>query len=146
MANHTYKVGDQSYLQTEGGAIGLELTGAVSRAFMDRWDRLYLQKVRKAGIKMQMYERYVDDSNQLAETVPPQTEYNTLTGKLDKDDDLDPSETSEESTVRVLVSIANSVQVGIVMEADYPGKNLDYKLAILDMKVWMDTDKYKSYL
>ncbi len=34
MENHVYKVGDKIYLQKEGGPIGLELTGAASRAFM----------------------------------------------------------------------------------------------------------------
>ena len=42
MSNHTYKVGDDIFLQSEGGPIGLELTGAVSRAYMLRWDREYL--------------------------------------------------------------------------------------------------------
>ena len=71
MANHTYVVGDQYYLQTGGGAIGLELTGAVSRAFMARLDRMYLKRIRKVGMTMQVYERYVDDSNQIAKTAPP---------------------------------------------------------------------------
>ena len=41
MANHTYKVGDKTYLQQEGGQIGLELTGAVSRAFIWKWDKIF---------------------------------------------------------------------------------------------------------
>ena len=61
--NHTYKVGDRIFHQKAGGPIGLELTGAVSRAFMKRWDRLYLEKAKNAGIEIKMYERYVDDSN-----------------------------------------------------------------------------------
>ena len=138
-------VGDQCYLQTGGGSIGLELTGAVSRPFMARWDRIYLQKVKKAGMKMEMYERYVDDSNQLSETAPPNTVYNVLTGKLAKDDNLNLNETPEERTVRVLLSIANSVQNGIIMDADYPGKNDDRKLPILDMKVWLNDDKLAVY-
>ena len=71
MSNHTYRVGDNVYKQAAGGAIGLELTGAVSRPFIIRWDRLYLEKVKKAGIRMWLYEIYVDDSNQGAEI--PQT-------------------------------------------------------------------------
>ena len=44
LSSHTYCVGDERFLQMSGGPIGLELTGAVSRAYMQRWDRLYLQK------------------------------------------------------------------------------------------------------
>ena len=63
MSNHTYKVGDKLYLQAGGGPIGLELTGAVARPFMMRWDKLYLKKVKEAGLVLQLYERHIDDSN-----------------------------------------------------------------------------------
>ena len=78
MANHVYCMGDKVYLQSEGGPIGLELTGAVSRPFMARYDRMYLERVKQAGMDMKLYERYVDDSNQICE-VPP------LGAKYDKD-------------------------------------------------------------
>ena len=68
LENHMYCVGDNKYLQMEGGPIGLELTGAVSRPFMARWDKMYMVGVKKAGVKMLLYERYVDDSNQAAVT------------------------------------------------------------------------------
>ena len=70
LSQHTYKVGDVVYLQMKGGPIGLELTGAVSRPFMIKWDKKYLEMVQKAGIQMWLYKRYIDDSNQAAE-VPP---------------------------------------------------------------------------
>jgi hypothetical protein len=71
--------------------------------------------------------------------------YNAQTGKLVNDDSLEIVETEEERTVRVLLSIANSVQHGIIMEADHPGRNIDSKLAILDMKVSMDNEKFAVY-
>ena len=57
MSNHVYCIGDKLYRQARGGPIGLELTGAVSRAFMARWDRMYQEKVANAGIEMTTYER-----------------------------------------------------------------------------------------
>ena len=63
MENHVYCLGDRVFLQLSGGPIGLELTGAVSRPFMARWDRMYLENVERAGMKIILYERYVDDSN-----------------------------------------------------------------------------------
>ena len=65
MSHHVYCAGDKTFLQQGGGPIGLELTGSISRVFMWRWDKLYLEKVRKAKIKMELYERYVDDSNHM---------------------------------------------------------------------------------
>ena len=52
LENHMYCVGDTKYLQMKGGPIGLELTGAVSRPFMARWDRMYKDKVNRLGIKI----------------------------------------------------------------------------------------------
>ena len=43
-------------------------------------------------------------------------------------------EEEDERTARVLVGIANS----IVMEYDMPSRNIDCKMAILYMKVWID--------
>ena len=42
---HTYKVGDDLYQQMAGGSIGLELTGAVARPFMLRYDKMYKNNV-----------------------------------------------------------------------------------------------------
>ncbi len=138
MKNHLYKVGDQVYLQKEGGPIGLELTGAASRAFMWRWDRIYLKNARKAGINILKYERYVDDSNQIAVVPEKGAKYDASSKKVKVDDELkDLQEEEDERLARVLVDIANEVLPGITMEADWPSKNNDKRLPILDMKVWM---------
>ena len=139
MSNHTYKVGDSFYHQAEGGAIGLELTGAVSRPFMIRWDRLYLEKVRKAGVTMRMYERYIDDSNQIAVVPPPGAKYDGNKNKVVIDiENINENEQDENRLARILTDIANTIQEGIVMVEDTPSRNPDGKLPILDMKVWMD--------
>ena len=41
--------------------------------------------------------------------------------------------------------MANEVQKGVIMEADYPNRNVDKKLTILDMKVWLDQDYFIVY-
>ena len=115
MSNHTYKVGDQCYLQAEGGPIGLELTGAVSRPFMMLWDRVYLKMVKNAGLNMRLYERYVDDSNQVAEVPPPGFKYDKASRKVVYDGDelanrID--ECGEVRLTRILTEIANEVQEG----------------------------------
>ena len=67
MTNHVYAVGDEFFLQQQGGPIGLELTGVLARVFMMSWDKKYLKAVTDNGLLMIMYARYVDDSNQIAE-------------------------------------------------------------------------------
>ena len=82
LKNHTYKVGDTIFRQTEGGPIGLELTGTVSRPFMMKWNKHYLEKVEQAGMSMHLYKIYVDDSNQIAEVLPTGSEYDSETGEI----------------------------------------------------------------
>ena len=143
LENHMYCVGDRKYLQMGGGPIGLELTGAVSRPFMARWDRMYLDRVRKAGVKMLLYERYVDDSNQMAVTPPPGTRYNKETKKIAVDPQKvaeDEDKEGDERLAHLLLEIANSILKCVRMEGDWPSKNTDKKLPILDMKVWTDRE------
>ena len=139
MENHVYKVGDKVYLQQEGGPIGLELTGAVSRAFMWRWDRMYLERAREAGIEMSLYERYVDDSNQIAAIPDRGARYDKERRKVVIEERTEcEGEEGDERLARILVDIANDIMPCIKVEADWPTKNQDKRLPILDMKVWTD--------
>ena len=74
MSNHTYAVGDKIFLQTEGCPIGLDLSQAVARAVMLYYDELYLSKVKEEGMRIHMYARYVDDSNQIVEVEEDETQ------------------------------------------------------------------------
>ena len=146
MSNHLYRVGDKVYLQKEGGPIGLELTGAASRAFMWRWDNMYKKNARKAGIDILLYERYVDDSNQIAVVPEKGAKYDQERKKVIIDEQLrELPETGDERLARVLLDIANDVIPCIKMEADWPSRNRDGRLPILDMKVWMDKEGTVMY-
>ena len=124
MSLHTYKMGDEIYLQTEGCPIGLNLSQAVARCVMLLYDKKYLERVKEdEELDMKMYVRYVDDSNQIIST----------------------SEQDEKKAVERLMAIANDILAGIIMEADYPAKNEDSKLPILDMQCWMNESGYAVY-
>ena len=136
---HTYKVGDTMYQQMAGGSIGLELTGAVARPFMLMYDDLYKKSIRTAGIELKMYERYIDDSNQVAVVPPPGSKYDPVSKKIVMGDEvIDMNENDDERLAKILIEIANNIVPGITMEYDVPSKNIDNKMPILDMKVWME--------
>ena len=69
-SSHTYKVADDRNQQLAGGGIGLERTSAVSRPFM----------------LIEMYERYVDDSNQIVIVPSPGAMYDPDRKKVIIDD------------------------------------------------------------
>ena len=115
---------------------------------MISWDKKYLKMVRNAGIMMRLYMRYIDDSNQVAETPPAGSRYDKVTGKIVHDEDelqgrLD--EKDDARTARILREIANCVMEGIEMEGDYPSNNQSGKLPILDMRVWINQEGYLLY-
>ena len=148
MSHHVYCVGDRQFIQLKGGPIGLELTGAVSRAFMGRWDRLYLDKVKRAGVRMMMFERYVDDSNQIAVVPAPGAVYSEDRGKIVIDpqqQQQDHQKHGDERLAKILKDIANSVMPCVVMKADWPSRNEDDKMPILDMKVWTNDEGLLYY-
>ena len=104
---------------------------------------MYLDRVRKAGVKMVVYERYVDDSNQIAKVSPPRSVYDTDTRNVVHSLDLPDTRNDDQRLAEVLKEIANEVMPGVVvMEEDVPSRKHDGKLAILDMKVWMGEDDY----
>ena len=70
-----------------------------------------------------MYERYVDDSQQVAEI----------------------ENGEEHETVRRLHDIANNIVEDIVMTVDLPENFEDKKLPILDMKVWLGEEDGRIY-
>ena len=123
MMNHTYTLADEIYIQSEGCPIGLDLSQAVARVVMMKFDKLYLKKVGEEGIIMHLYSRYIDDSNQVVE---------------DNEDD-------EEKSAQKLINIANGLLDGIEMEEDLPSRYEDKKLPILDMKCWISEDGHLEY-
>ena len=69
-----YQLDGKVHLQSEGGPIGLELSGALARVIMLIWDRELLQKLNRAAADttwdLYTYLRYVDDGNCVAEEAP----------------------------------------------------------------------------
>ena len=98
---------------------------------------------------MVLYERYVDDSNQIAKEPPPGSRYDTEQERLILDTLQDEQDVpADKRLARILLDIANSVMECVVMEGDWPSKNEDKKMPILDMKVWVDesgTVLYEHY-
>ena len=73
--------------------------------------------------------------------VPPDaSSYDPVLEKVVQDRNVVYYETDEDMLAGILKQIADSVQDGIVMEEDHPGRHADKKMPILDMKVWLNED------
>ena len=95
---------------------------------------------------MLLYERYIDDSDQTAVVPPPGAVYNVERQTIEIDDNLANDDRNTEARLaRVLKDIANDVIPDIIMVEDYPSRNENGKMPVLDIGVWMSEENYIMY-
>ena len=126
MKNHIYTFENQIKMQSDGGPIGLELTGDVAQVFMMWWDEQLRHRLEERGLRVLMYKRYVDDINMAMETP-------TSTEEHDKSSDV--------RAMNIVKEIGDSIHPSIKIETDSPSQHDDSKLPILDLKVWVEKRK-----
>ena len=150
MKNHVYMLDDKVYHQSEGGPIGLQLTGAVARTFMLWWDKTFMEKLKEATKNMDwecfMYMRYVDDGNMVCTPFP-------IGCKVEDGSIIVPDSSAEEDdmmqsppdrrTAEIIQCLANSICEFIQMEIDYPSAHESHHMPILDLEVAMVEDKIR---
>ena len=61
MENHVYKFNNVIRKQSQGGPIGLALTGEVADCYMVDWDQKFLLKMKSVGLNLIIYLRFKDD-------------------------------------------------------------------------------------
>ena len=139
LETHTYNFAGEIRRQKEGGAIGMELTGVVAQIFMVWWDRQLTTKLQEVNIDVKLHERYVDDTNLVAQQTEVGARYEngtlTVTEQTRMEDEGIPN---DERTMKLLQTIANSIHPSIRMTIDYPSKHTDRKVPMLNVKMWID--------
>ena len=138
METHTYEFANEIRRQRKGGAIGMELTGVVAQIFMVWWDKEFIRKLQEVNIRLKLHERYVDDTNLAGRQTEIGARYNgeqmIVTNESMNEDEGMPS---DERTMRLLQSVANSIHPSIRMTIDYPSRYAEGKVPMLNVKMWM---------
>ena len=67
---HIYEFNVELYKQTEGGAIGVRLTGEVAKIIMDCWAQDMEACLRASKIEIYILCKYVDDINLATHIIP----------------------------------------------------------------------------
>ena len=119
------------------------MTGAIARIVMLWWDGKFLEKVKAAGIEIEMYGRYIDDTNIVSEVVKPGWRFcKEMELVVFKEEWLEEDRNTEDDrrTALVIRDIANTIHPMIQMEEDFPSNYRDGKLPILDLKCWIARD------
>ena len=136
MKNHVYRFGSQIKLQSTGGPIGLALTGEVADCFMNKWDKLFVQKCKDMNIDLMMYSRFKDDIFVSALSLEKGT--NIVDGKLVvdmKQKEEDEERCDDDITLEIVRQVAEIVHPMIKFTVDIPSEHEDQKVSVLDLKV-----------
>ena len=123
MTLHDFVVDGLIYRQSEGGAIGMDLTGVVSDIYMCHWDQQVIAGLQANGMVLELYKRYKDDVN-------------LIFHKGGEEED----ESRKEIMIRVK-RIADDVDPNLKVTTDNTADQVDGKLPVLDLKVWIDVNK-----
>ena len=145
MKNHFFQIGGEIYRQKDGAAIGLDLAVESCSLYMTRWDRQFLRKLKKLGISVKMYKRYVDDIVVIMKAINPGWSYDAAKDRMIfKDDQIRQDKPPDQRTLELLKIIANTLDRNIQMETDSPSANSDGRLPVLDLGLWVDNDNKES--
>jgi hypothetical protein len=120
ITNHGYQYDSKIFKQEEGGAIGLEIVGVVANVYMCWWDKQLIQRTAAENLQLEVYKRYVDDCNIVV-------------------DDFR-EDSTDESVVRRISEIADTIDPSIKSTYDYGSKYEDGRLPMLDLKMWIGKD------
>ena len=139
--NHVYKFNRKYYVQREGGAIGLRLTGVVAEISMAAWEKRFRNLVERSNVDLLMSEIYVDDQNIVYKMFKKGTRWNgeVLSWNREwEEEDVTKDEADDKRCTREMKKLGNSIREDIVMEEDVGSNYTDGKLPMLDMKVWLE--------
>ena len=146
MNNHYFKIGDNIYRQSDGSAIGSDLSGEVARIYMLLWDLMFKDKLQSLDLSRDLYVRYVDDILMSMIRISRGLKYDPSTNTLINDPDVNNNPVHEDQyTFNIIKDVANSIHPNIQMEVDTPSNHMDGKLPVLDLKMWLEDDNSISH-
>ena len=126
MENHTYRFNGDLFHQKSGTPIGLQIAVQISRIVMIDWDQSMTTILISTNLRMELLLRYVDDVNVIV--------------LVENKDNLNRPDL-EEQTAKTILDLADSINPGILkFEIDCPSRNVNGRLAILDLECWVNLD------
>ena len=136
MTNHFYSFENVIRKQSKGGAIGNKLTERLGKILMKRHCRKYVSLLARLGLEAELLKCYVDDTTDVCVAIDPGVRFED--GELVRKDELvedDMNVADDERTLNVLREVANSIFECVQFTVEYPSKNENGKVPILDLEV-----------
>ena len=147
MDNHFYQIGGKLFKQSEGSAIGVDLSVETCSLYMTCWDDKFLRKLKRLGISVDMYFRYVDDIVMGIKGIHPAWSFSKRMGRMIFDPNNVSDKPDDQHTFEQLQLIANTLDPNIQMTVDTPSQCQGGFLPVLDLalNVSQNQIKHKFY-
>ena len=101
------------------------------------WEQEFKARLQNHGVPLELQKRYVDDNNRAMQALSPGSQYRDgmlIHGDDDNEDGLE----ADARTMAIIQLIGNDIHPSTQLEVDYPSKNEDSKMPILDLKCWVE--------
>ena len=137
-----YKFRNKIRKQSDGGQIGLGLTGEIADCYMIEWDKQFIQKCKNIGINLSLYSRFKDDIFISATNLEKGTKLadEKLIVDIEKKKE-DEGKNDDEITMEVIRQVAETVDPMIKFTIDVPSYHEDFKIPVLDLNIGMNRAK-----
>ena len=148
MNNHYFAIGGEIYRQKDGSPIGLDMSVEGASLYMSIWDHKFLDRLKRLGISVLMYKRYVDDIIMVMNGIEKGWVYCKNRKKMVLDHNNPLKDMAEDArTFSILREIANEIDVNIQMEVDVCSWHEDGRLPVLDLGMFVANDcvEYSFY-
>ena len=101
------------------------------------WDNKFIKQLRVLGIATRLYSRYVDDIVCVLKPIRKGWFFNKKTKTMTYDANRARTDYSsnDERTANTLADIANSLEKNIQFTTDCPSRNVNGRMAVLDLEV-----------
>ena len=143
MSTHIYSFCGQFYLQKQGGSIGLTLTASLASLIMKMWDRTWLKLMKREGIDILSFFRYVDDMKNFLRPLAEgwrwtgdQFEFKSDWEQADRERDVSDQARTTEQLVKAMYSVVDYLQFEGESSEMFNGR-----LPTLDCEIWFEEEE-----
>ena len=140
MSTHVYTFQGRFFIQSDGGPIGLRCTASLASLIMKLWDVLWLRLLRREGIELIDFLRYVDDARTFLRPLLEGWRWDGNMFKFTEDwfeEDMLSGLRDDERTTRELVSAMSSLIDFLRFEGEEAGMFENFRLPTLDTELWV---------
>ena len=126
-------------MQTDGGPIGLRLTGSICKVVMDKWTRQVSKKMEENNLGCELIVKYVDDMDVFLRPIELGVSWEggkkgkLVHSDLKESNDIQNEKCKSQVTMEAFKDIGESCNNRIKLTIDYEGNHIDSRVPMLNV-------------